>query len=117
VCFLTGAAVLALSPVAGEGVLQDKPQPPVVPAPPLGAQSGSADLQVAQQNPSAVKAERQKQIADESAGLLKLATDLKTEVDKTTKDTLSLKVIRKAGEVERMARTMRESAKLPAGAN
>lgn len=117
VCFFA-SAVLILAPVAGEGVLQDKPQPPVVvSAPGLGAQSDSAALQAAQQNPGEIKADRQKQIADESAGLLKLATDLKTEVDKSTKDTLSITVIRKAGEIERMARTMKESAKLPAGAN
>jgi hypothetical protein len=44
--------------------------------------------------------------------LLKLATDLKTEVDKTTKDTLSLGVIRKADEIERLAHDVKEKMKL-----
>jgi hypothetical protein len=112
-------AGLVLAPVAGEGVLQNKPEPaPEVVVRPLGvhAQSDPADLQAGKQNPGAVNVERKK-IADESAGLLMLATDLKTEVDKTTKDTLSLTVIRKAGEIERMARAMRESTKLPTGTN
>jgi len=39
--------------------------------------------------------------------LLKLATDLKAEVDKTTKDTLSLNVIRKADEIERLAHNVK----------
>ena len=49
-----------------------------------------------QQSFEAANTERKKQIADDSEKLLKLATDLKTEVDKTSKDTLSLNVIRKA---------------------
>jgi hypothetical protein len=56
----------------------------------------------------AANAERKKLVADESARLLKLATDLKAEVDKTTKYTLSLDVIRKADEIERMARDVRK---------
>ncbi len=58
-------------------------------------------------------AERRRQIADESARLLKLATDLKAEVDKTTKDTLSLEVIRKADAIERFAHDVKEKKKLP----
>jgi hypothetical protein len=59
--------------------------------------------------------ERKKQISDESAKLLKLATELKADVDKTTKDTLSLDVIRKAGEIERLARSVKEKMKPEAG--
>jgi hypothetical protein len=44
--------------------------------------------------------------------LLKLATELKAEVDKTTKDTLSLSVIRKADEIEKMAHGVKEMRKL-----
>lgn len=62
-------------------------------------------------------AERKKIIADESALLLKLATDLKTEVDKTSKDTLSLAVIRKAEGIEKLARDVKEKMKLTVGAN
>jgi hypothetical protein len=65
----------------------------------------------------AANTERRKQIADDSARLLKLATDLKTEVDKTTKDTLSLNVIRKADEIEKLAHGVKEKMKLTTGAN
>ena len=50
---------------------------------------------------------RKQQIASECADLLKMATDLKTEVDKTTKDTLSVTVVRKAGEIEQLAHKVR----------
>jgi hypothetical protein len=64
-----------------------------------------------------IDAERKKQIADESARLLKLATDLKAEVDKTTKDTLSITVVRKADEIEKLAHSVKENTKLTAGPN
>ena len=66
---------------------------------------------------TAANAERKKQIADDSTKLLKLATDLKTEVDKTTKDTLSLNVIRKADEIEKLAHDIKEKMKLTAPTN
>ena len=52
-------------------------------------------------------AERKKQISDETADLLKLDNSLKAEMDKTTKDTLSVAVIRRAGEIEQLAHKMR----------
>lgn len=50
---------------------------------------------------------RKQEIASECADLLKMATDLKQEVDKTTKDTLSVTVVRKAGEIEQLAHKVR----------
>jgi hypothetical protein len=81
------------------------------------AQMQMQDQKGKQQNFAQANTERKKQIADDSAKLLKLATDLKTEVDKTTKDTLSLSVIRKADEIERLAHSVKEKMKLTAGAN
>ncbi len=52
--------------------------------------------------------QRHRELAGETAQLLKAAKVLKAEVDKTNKDTLSLGVIRRAEEVEKMARGMRE---------
>ncbi len=56
--------------------------------------------------PTATPAEdaRQQEIAKECDDLLKMATELKTEVDKSNKDTLSLTVVRKAGAIEQFAR-------------
>ncbi len=66
---------------------------------------------------AAANAERKKQIAGDTAALLKLAGDLKAEVDKTNKDTLSIDVIRKADEIERLAHSVKEKMKLSAGAS
>ena len=85
-------------------------------APPdANAQMEMHQQQTTKQNFEAANAERRKQIADDSAKLLKLATDLKAEVDKTTKDTLSLNVIRKADEIERLAHNVKEKMKLSVG--
>ena len=70
-------------------------------AQPLAAGQGQS------QNLDAEDAQRKKQIADESASLLSLANSLKAEVDKSTKDTLSVTVVRKAGEIEQLAHKMR----------
>lgn len=55
--------------------------------------------------------DRKKQITDESAQLLNMALALKAEVDKTTKDTLSLNVIKKADEIEKLAKSVKEKMK------
>jgi hypothetical protein len=60
-------------------------------------------------------AERKKQLSDDSAKLLTLAMALKAEVDKTNKDMLSLNVIRKADEIERLARNVKDKMKLTVG--
>ena len=73
------------------------------------------DQQAKEQNFAAANAERKRQIAEDSAKLLKLATDLKAEVDKTSKDTLSLNVIRKADEIEKLAHNVKEKMKLTVG--
>jgi hypothetical protein len=49
--------------------------------------------------------------------LLAMALSLKAEVDKTNKDTLSIKVIRKADEIERLAKTVKERIKQGSGAS
>jgi hypothetical protein len=73
--------------------------------------------QPAQQNLHAGNAARKKEIADDSTKLLQLATDLKAAVDKTDKDTLSITVIRKADEIEKLARSVKDKMKGPTGAN
>lgn len=59
--------------------------------------------------------ERKKLIADESAQLLDMALALKAEVDKTTKDTLSINVIRKADQIEKLAKSVKDKMKQGSG--
>ena len=126
------AAFAALSIAASIGPAQQQP-PPRTPHPILlpeanhlpdandqmvmREQQEKQDQEDKSKENAAANIERKKQIADDSAKLLKLASDLKAEVDKTNKDTLSLDVIRKADEIERLAHSVKEKMKLSAGAS
>jgi hypothetical protein len=55
--------------------------------------------------------ERQKKLAADTDKLLALATDLKKQVDKTNKDILSVDVVKKAEEIEKLARSMKNETK------
>jgi hypothetical protein len=65
----------------------------------------------------AANVERRRQISDDAAKLLELATELKKEIDKTDKDTLSINVIRKAEMIEKLAKGVKEKMKLTPGAS
>ena len=124
ICLAIGAtaaiAAIAQSSIAPGGALRtDKIElpTPINQPPDANAQMELKDKQASQPNFAAANAERRKQIADDSARLLKLATELKAEVDKTTKDTLSLTVIHKADEIEKLAHGVKEKMKLTASAN
>jgi hypothetical protein len=75
----------------------------------------SREKQTATRDYAAANAERKKQIADDSAKLFKLAIDLNAEVARTSKETLSLDVIRKADEMERLAHSVKEKMRLSVG--
>ena len=55
--------------------------------------------------------ERQRRLIDDTNKLLSLATELKTDVDKTDKNTLSVDVIKKADEIEKLARSVKDRMK------
>ena len=91
---------------------------PAVNRPPdANDQMAMREAQTKKANLEAANVERKRQIGDDSAKLLKLATDLKAEVDKTSKDTLSLGVIRKAEEIEKLAHNVKEKMKLTMASN
>jgi hypothetical protein len=55
--------------------------------------------------------EKQRRLVEQTDKLVQLATDLKTQVDKSTKDTLSIQVIKKADEIEKLAHNMKDQMK------
>ena len=66
-----------------------------------------AGQQAGQQNvPTAADAQKQ-EIANQCADLLQMATELKKAVDKSRPDTLSVTVVRKAGDIEQYAHKLR----------
>lgn len=78
-------------------------------------QADNTANQTKQQNALPADMERKKQISDESTQLLAMAVALKAEVDKTNKDVLSINVIRKADQIEKLARTVKERIKQGSG--
>ena len=77
---------------------------------PPSAQSQAPDKLEAPQPGGDAGAAQKEQIAKESADLLKMATALKIAVDKTTQDTLSIAVVKKASEIEQLARKARNGS-------
>jgi hypothetical protein len=120
-CLLAMSALAGAAPPGLQAPTNNSDRPYLIPEanrlPDANDQMKMREQKAKQQNFEAANAERRKQIAEDSAQLLKLATDLKAEVDKTTKDMLSLTVIRKADEIERLAHNMKEKMKLTVGSN
>jgi len=118
---LLAALLLAgITPAMSDGVGQNSyPHlPPELNRIPDSNQAGEINSQQQKKEDfEAANAARKKQINAESAKLLKLATELKAEVDKTNKDTLSIGVIRKADEIEKLAHSVKEKMQLTMGAS
>jgi hypothetical protein len=112
---LTGLVAVAFASVVSPAPLQEKTTAPQAsteqnnnsndnPSGNLNAQPGNQSAKQAPKlSPEDAIDARKRQIAEDSATLLKLADDLKAEVDKTNKDVLSLEVIRKADQIEKLA--------------
>jgi len=88
--------------------------PPGLPGlPPIdgGRPDDTNDPMAAQQRASRARAmadDRQKHIVDETAKLLQLATELKAAVDKSNKNELSLEVVKKADDIEKLAHDVKQ---------
>ena len=96
----------SISIAAAQQPAQDcAPQPPVAQAP------TTVDATTDSSKPTTPQTPQQKQLADDTAKLLTLANELKAELDKSNKDTLSLSVIKKAGQVEKLAHKVRDEVK------
>jgi hypothetical protein len=57
--------------------------------------------------------ERQASLKADTAKLLKLSTELKDYVDKTNENVLSMEVLKKAEEIEKLAKSVKEKMKGP----
>lgn len=84
--------------------------------PDANAQMEMRERKTRQQNFEAANAERHRQIVQDSARLLKLAASLKAEMDASAKGTVSPAAMVRAGEIERLARIVKEKMKLTVGA-
>ncbi len=66
---------------------------------------------VEEQQANTRNVDRQKRLQADTEKLLSLATQLKEEVDKTDKNMLSLEVIKKADEIEKLAKSVKDRMK------
>lgn len=106
-------AILAAATISIPAVAQNAPQAqanasqPAAPSSPTDAKkpSGTPAPTVAA---AAATDPHQAQIIADSQKLLKLSQELKAEVAKSNKDTLSIAVIKKADEVEKLAKALKE---------
>ena len=114
---LAGAAFPRQQPQVSPGSGESNSASQAASVPAVPAQPETAEENVAQHGSDGGSLQSSQQIAEESAKLLKLATDLKAEVDKTNKDTLSLRVVRKADEIERLAHNVRIRMRAVVAAN
>ena len=107
---LAGTMLLAAPSVGpAYAAMQSTDVKPVPISPGTGGVQGQ-DATVARQQEKLADTAADKKRAQITAGtakLLQLATELKTDVDKTTKNEMSLTVIRKADEIERLAHDLK----------
>ena len=107
------AALSLLGTSLGSGVqLQTQSPQPGARHPIAGADDDNV-FQQQQQKEMAKQAnlQRQQEIKKDAEKLLELATELKQSVDKSNENTLSLDVVKKAEQIEKLAKNVKEKMK------
>jgi hypothetical protein len=89
------------------------PMPRLGPNPGLAPDTAEDEQRAKLEKDIAKKAnrERQAQLQRDTDNLLKLANELKQSVDKSNENTLSLDVVKKAEEIEKLAHSVKEKMK------
>jgi hypothetical protein len=89
--------------------------PQVIPPPPAPIQGPPSDdpnrERIEKDMAKRANQEREAQLKRDTERLFKLATELRNYVDKTDENTLSLTVIKKADEIEKLAHSVKEKMK------
>ena len=111
-CFV--GCIAGLSMIVGVGLIRTHAQEsfPLPAINPPGAKTSSppsprTTASTAQQPGAPAAQTDETEVARQCADILKMATELKAEVDKSRKDQLSVPVVRKAGEIEQLAHKVR----------
>lgn len=105
--------------LAGLGMVMCGPAcavtPAAVPLPQVETRQDPAQKEMQDRMAREANKKRQQDIRDETDKLFQLATELKAAVDKTNENLLSLDVVRKAEEVEKLAKKVKEKMKESVG--
>ena len=91
---------------------QAKPSVPSA-APPSNPNEDAWEVQQRKQLQKQQNLQRQQELKKDTEKLLELATELKQSVDKSSENTLSLDVIRKAEQIEKLAKSIKDKMKGP----
>jgi hypothetical protein len=105
---LTSFAATANSQVRNN--LPIAPQPQIQPISTLAVDSGQSQ-RLQQVENMRVFAERQAQLRIDTAKLVALTAELKQQVDKTNANVLSLDVVKKAQEIQKLAKSVQDKMK------
>lgn len=111
-----GEACCGISMAAQEAIVlaQTQGQDPMhVPDPQFGRerQKDPTEEKMERDREKALNKQRQTNLQKDTDRLLQLATELKQYVDKTNEHTLSLDVVKKAEEIEKLAKSVKEKMK------
>jgi len=108
-------AALVFAALVVNGSAQLQPPPSSLPGARQHTDEGTSVWQEQQQKEQQKKAnlQRQQEIKKDTEKLLELATELKQSVDKSNENTLSLDVIKKAEQIEKLAKSVKEKMKGP----
>jgi hypothetical protein len=111
-CFALAVLLLMITPVSS--FTQNPSQIPH-PIPSLGPSSDAHEdeerAKIEKDMAKKATRDRQAQLHRDTDNLLKLATELKQYVDKSNENTLSLDVVKKAEEIEKLAHSVKEKMK------
>jgi methionyl-tRNA synthetase len=110
-CFALALLLLMFIPVSSftQNPQIPGPSPNLGPAPDAHEEEEHAKIE--KEMAKKANHERQAQLHRDTDNLLKLATELKQYVDKSNENTLSLDVVRKAEEIEKLAHSVKEKMK------
>jgi len=109
-CAIVGALLITACPLRGSGWQTQHTEPlsnPAADANRRAVVDNSAEIRQAE----LLRVERQKRLISDSDKLLKLATDLKQQIDNTPAETLSADSVKKAAEIEKLAHSLRQRLK------
>jgi hypothetical protein len=107
-------SVCLLFPILGKAQAPSRPSPPVRADPLPG--TGDADesqARVARDLAKKANQERQAVLKADTDKLLRLAVELKDSVDRSNENVLSLDVLKKAEEIEKLAHSVKDKMKGP----
>ena len=109
-CAVVGALLITACPLEVSGWQTQHTEPLSDPAADANRRvvvDDSAEVRQAEM----LRVQRQKQLISDSDKLLKLATDLKQQIDSTPAETLSADSVKKAAEIEKLAHSLRQRLK------